>query len=263
MSISLENQIVIITGASSGIGKETAFAFARKKAKIVIAARREDKLKEIADEIQKSGGQVLIVKTDVAKFEDCENLIKTTLNKWGRIDILVNNAGWGVHASVEDTPIQDMKDIIDTNLMGPFYLMKLVLPIMKKQGSGHIINVSSVIGRRGIGMSSAYCTTKFALIGLTESLQVELRGTPVHASTICPGLTNTDFGNNMREPTQREKKNVWENGAPAIKVAQAIVRCAQKPKREVYITLRDHTMVLINALFPGFIECILAMYRKR
>jgi short-subunit dehydrogenase len=217
----------------------------------------------LADEIKKNGTKVLIVKTDVSKQDDVGNLVNTTLNIYGRIDILVNNAGWGVHASVEDTPVKDMKDIFDTNFMGPFNAMKLILPIMKKQRSGHIMNVSSVIGRRGIGYSSAYCATKFALIGLTESLQVELRNTPVRASIICPGLTDTDFGVNMREPTKREKKNVWATGVPATKVANAIVRCAKKPKREVYISLQDRGIVFVNTLCPGFMEYVLSKYRRK
>ncbi len=263
MSYPIENKVVIITGASSGIGRETALAFAQEKAIVVLAARREDKLLEIASQIQNNGGQVLIVKTDVSKLTDVENLIKTTIDRFNRIDILVNNAGWGIHASVKDTPIQDMKDIFDTNLMGPFYTMKSVLPIMKNQKSGHIINVASVIGRRGMGMSGAYCSTKFALIGLTESLQVELHNKPIHASIVCPGLTNTDFGVNMREPVRTTKKNIWENGVPSAKVAHAIVRCAQKPKREVYITWYDHAMVYVNTLFPGFIEYLLTRYRGK
>ena len=263
MTNSLENKVVIVTGASSGIGKETALAFAKEKSIVVLASRNLDKLTPLADEIKKMGAKVLVVKTDVSNQDDIQNLVNTTLNMYGRIDILVNNAGWGIHASVEDTPVKDMKDIFDTNFMGPFYAMKLILPIMKKQSSGHIMNIASVIGRRGIGFSSAYCATKFALIGMTESLQVELRNTPIHASNICPGLTDTHFGVNMREPIYRNKKNVWKNGVPSSKVANAIVRCAKKPKREVYISLQDRGIVFVNTLCPGFMEFVLSKYRKK
>lgn len=263
MSISLQDKVAVITGASSGIGKETALAFAREKSTVVLASRNEQKLKELAEEIKNENANVLVIKTDVSKQEDIENLVKKTMDTYGKIDILVNNAGFGIHASVEDTPVKDMQDIVDTNFMGPYYAMRLVVPIMKKQGFGRIMNVSSVIGKRGIGFSSAYCASKFALIGLTESVQVELRNSPVKVSTICPGLTDTNFGFNMREPVRESKENTWANGVPALKVARAIVRCAKNPKREVYISWYDHAMVYVNALCPGFIEWILSIYRQK
>jgi len=263
MAYELKDKVVIITGASSGIGKATAWEFAREKAIVILASRKEEKLQELAEEIKKIGSQILVVKTDVSLSGEIEHLVNITLEKYGRIDILVNNAGFGNHSAVEDTPIQDMKDVLDTNLLGPFYAMRLVIPIMKKQGYGRIINISSVIGRRGIGFSGAYCASKFGLIGLTESTQVELRGSPVKICTVCPGLTDTDFGFNMREPVRQTKENVWAKGVPAKKVARVIVRCVKKPKREIYISWYDHAMVYVNALFPGFIEFILGIYRQK
>ena len=253
MSINLENKVVIITGASSGIGKATALAFAKENASVVLAARREDRLQELVNEIQNTGGKALVVKTDISKAEEVENLIQKTLNKFGRIDILINNAGFGVIALVEETSIQDMRDIVDTNLMGPFYTMRLAIPLMKKQGYGHIINISSVIGRIGTRWNSAYCATKFGLIGLTESALVESIGTPIHVSTICPGLTDTEIGLVKRDPKNHIQNNIWAHGVSAEKVARKIVHCAKYPKSEVYISWKERFLIFINSLSPALI----------
>jgi short-subunit dehydrogenase len=259
---SLKDKVVIITGASSGIGKETALLFALAGANVVLIARHEDKLQEVVSEIISYGGRAWGIVTDVADSTALEHMINKVIERYQQIDILVNNAGFGMLGSVEQTPLNEFRRIMETNLVGVFYLCQLVLPIMKKQGAGHIMNVASVIGRRATADSSAYCASKFGLIGFTESMQVEAIGTPVKISIINPGLTNTPFPRGMSNPANRNPGNSWSHGVSPVKVAKAILRCALHPRREVYITWYDRLLILINGLFPGLISSLLSLYRK-
>ena len=262
MHSKLKDKVIIITGASSGIGKETALVFAFAGAHVILVARREDKLQEVVAEIIRHGGHAWGIATDVADSTALEHMINKVMERYQRIDILVNNAGFGLLGSVEQTPLSEFRKIMETNLFGVFYLCQLVLPIMKKQGAGHIMNVASVIGRRATGNSSAYCASKFALIGLTESMQVEAIGTPIKISIINPGLTNTPFPSGMSNPANRNLGNSWSHGVSPVKVAKAILRCALHPRREIYITWYDRLLIIINSLSPGLITWLLSIYRK-
>jgi short-subunit dehydrogenase len=262
MGISLKNKVAIITGASSGMGKEIALMMAKKGAIPVLVARRMEKLLEIQAAIEKSGGEAFTIPADITKTEEVDQLFEKVIEKYGRLDILVNNAGFGMICLLEDIPLQDFHDIVNTNLVAPFYLCKKALPLMKKQGNGHIINISSVIGRRGMPHNSAYCATKFGLIGLTESLRVENMGTPVKISLVNPGLTNTEFKTGVRNPARLTIKDTWQYGAPASKVAKAVIRCAKHPRREVYISWYDRFLIFFNSLFPGTLEHMLVLYRR-
>lgn len=221
--------MVIITGASRGIGKATSVLFAEKGAKVVLAARDLQDLEKTAEEIKKKNksAEYLTVITDVTKEGDIKNLIKTTLNKFARIDILVNNAGLGINKSVAEFTTQDWDLTLDTNLKGPFLISREVLPIMIKQREGQIVNISSGAGKNPIKNYAAYCASKFGLIGFSESLALEVRNYNIKVSLLLPGTTATHFGNKKREYVGLRPKN----SLLSKEVAEAVLTLAtQEPQ---------------------------------
>ena len=143
----LKNRVVVITGASSGIGRETALAAGRQQASVVLAARRKGRLEEVAREIEKHGGKALVVAADVTKLSDVKNMINAAVAQFGKIDVSINNAGIGIYAAMEEITADQMEKIWRTNFMGTFYAIQESLPLMKKHGSGHIITISSMVER--------------------------------------------------------------------------------------------------------------------
>ena len=194
-----KGKVVIVTGASSGIGRATALAFARAGAHVALGARREDRLREVADEIRALGSEAFPVRTDVARREDVERLVGTALERWGRVDVLVNNAGFGHYARVEDIADEDMRALLDVNFFGTLYGIQAVLPHMRARGAGHIVNVSSVAGRQGFPFHGGYAAAK-------------------HVARDPYGLEPAPVG-------------VVQS---ADHVAKAIVRCVRRPVSEVY-----------------------------
>lgn len=262
MGKNLENSVAIITGASSGIGRETATLFARKRVKVVLAARREDKLEEVAREINRLEGETLIIPTDVSDQTQVERMVGKALERFGRIDILVNNAGFSQFASIEETTSDDMREIIGVNLMGTFYSTKAVLPQMRKQGSGHIINISSVAGKRSFPFLGAYCATKFAMNAISEALRIELTGTGIYVSLVYPVTTKTEFFDVMKNRTGRRFEPPGMFTQSAYQVADAIVKCAENPKLEVLPFPLARLLIVINAIAPGILDFILRRYYK-
>ncbi len=207
--ISVQDKVVIITGASRGIGQVTALLFAEKGAKVVLAARDQKDLGKTAEEIKKKNKRVefLAVVTDVTQEADIKNLVKSSLDKFGRIDILVNNAGIGINKPVVEFTTQDWDLTLDTNLKAPFLISREVLPIMIKQKGGQIINISSGAGKNPIKNYAAYCASKFGLIGFSESLALEVRNYNIKVSLLLPGTTATYFGDKKREYAGPRPKN--------------------------------------------------------
>ena len=248
----LRGAVVAVTGASAGIGRACAFAFAREGARLALAARRVDRLQEIASALPSS--EVLVHATDVADAAQVRSFVDAIVARFGRLDVLVNNAGFGVRGSVEDTPEEDYRRLMEANYYGTVYGCRAAIPIMKRQGSGVIINISSIVGHRSLPGGAAYAATKAAQVSLTESLRVELRGTGVHACSVHPVGTSTEFG----EVAQRESPG--RSGGPvgpqqtAEQVADAIVRCARRPKPEVYPHLLSRGLVALNAIAPGIVD---------
>jgi NAD(P)-dependent dehydrogenase (short-subunit alcohol dehydrogenase family) len=245
----LAGQVVIVTGASSGIGRETALSFAREKARVVLAARRTDRLEAVANEIRDLGAEALDLPTNVSDRDQVEALIRRSVDRFGRVDILVNNAGSGLFALVEETSPEDMEAILRVNLLGPFYGIHAALPIMQRQGSGHIINVASVIGKRGVPLYGAYCASKFALVGLSESLRCEVARSGIAVSVICPVGTATEFFDAAKDPRGRQLGPKPPVQSPAH-VARAIIRCAKSPRAETIVFSPARLLVILNAFSP-------------
>src|SRR5499427_6321657 len=189
----LEGQVVIITGASAGIGEQAARRLARGGARVVISARRRDRLDSLEQEIRAAGGKALAVAADVTSADDRARLVDLTVRTFGRIDGLVNNAGYGVRGPIEIVPLEDIRRNFETNVFSLIGLSQLVIPIMRKQRSGRIINISSVAGRIARPLSSVYDSTKHALEALSDGMRGELAPFGIKVVVVEPGFILTEF----------------------------------------------------------------------
>ncbi|MDO8127797.1 MAG: SDR family oxidoreductase [Candidatus Brocadiales bacterium] len=188
------NRVAIITGASRGIGKACAEAFFKEGYKLVLFARNAALLASVVAVLEDKGAQVLSINGDVRNPEDVRHAVEDAKKRFGRIDVLVNNAGVAYGPiPLTDFPEEQWHETIDTNLTALYYWIKAVLPLMKEQGSGIIINVSSMAGKQGFGGFAAYCASKFGVIGLTESVAEEVKGYGIKVVALCPGGVHTDM----------------------------------------------------------------------
>ncbi|MBI4174477.1 MAG: SDR family oxidoreductase [Candidatus Aenigmarchaeota archaeon] len=188
----IENKVVVITGSSSGLGMEMAKVLSTKNNKIIICSRDESGLKNVCEEIAQKGGKCSYYKVDVTNRLQVSEFINKILKSDGKIDILINNAGYASRLNkLEDISYEDLEKNFETNIYSIFSILKCVVPAMKKQKNGMIINVSSMAGKRGVPNLSAYSASKFAVVGLTQSLAKELKDTNILSITLCPGGMNT------------------------------------------------------------------------
>ncbi len=194
----MHGRVVAITGASAGIGRATAEHCAAEGAAVVLSARRADRLEEIVRAIASRGGRALAVPGDVTREDDMDALVARAVEAFGAIDVMVCNAGIGYHGPLDETPPAAMRRIVDVNLMGTLYAAASAMRAFRRQGRGHIIAVSSIVGRRGVGGSGIYAATKAAQLAFIESLRAEFVGTPFRASVIFPVVTDTEFHDDDR-----------------------------------------------------------------
>ncbi|HJZ13134.1 MAG TPA: SDR family NAD(P)-dependent oxidoreductase [Acidobacteriota bacterium] len=258
----LQNKVVVITGASSGIGRETALALGREKCRLVLAARRQEKLESVRRQVEEAGGKAVVAPADVSRNSDVEELVKTALVQFGRIDVLINNAGSGLLATLEETTPEQMERIWRTNFLSTFTAIRSVLPVMKKQGSGHIVTVSSIAGRRATPLQAAYCASKFAQAGLMESLRIELRGSRVRCTTIFAGPTDTEFLTALENPGKRSAR-YHGKVLPAAAVASRIVEALRNPKSEIITQRFGRALLVLNALTPSAVDWMVTRFVKR
>lgn len=252
-----ENKVVVITGASSGIGKACAVRFAQLGAKLVLAARNETSLKEVVEELKTAYGiQALAVPCDVSKEEDCARLIKEAISGFSRIDILVNNAGISMRALFKDLDLSVLKTLMDVNFWGMVYCCKYALPhLLDSRGS--VVGVSSIAGYRGLPGRTGYSSSKFAMNGFLESLRIENLKTGLHVLLACPGFTSSNIrntaldnaGNQQGETSMQEEKMM-----SAEEVAFRIVEGVQKKKRTLIMTRQGKLAVFLNKFFPSWVD---------
>ena len=256
-------RVAIVTGASSGIGMHTALAFAKRGYAVVLAARRLEKLQEVAEACQAAGSRdaPLVVPTDVADRQQVQAMVNKAVEKFGRIDVMVNNAGFGQFGRVHELSDEQIRAIFDVNFFGVFYGCKAVVPVMRRQRSGHIFNVSSVIGKRATPFHGAYCATKFAVIGLTEALRVEMAPFNVRVTCVCPALTATEFFEKSRGGRSTQSRYVRpESMTQPEKVARKIARTVGRRKPELVFTAGGRFLAVLGALWPAAADRIMKFY---
>ncbi|MDP6637543.1 MAG: SDR family NAD(P)-dependent oxidoreductase [Phycisphaerae bacterium] len=256
-------KVAIITGASSGIGMETAFALVRRGYAVMLAARREDRLEQVAQRCREisAGAAADVAVTDVSDRKAVERLVDGTIEKFGRVDVMVNNAGGGMFGRVHELPESEVRDLFDVNFYGVLYGCQAVAPIMVAQRSGHIFNVSSVIGKRGTPFHGAYCASKFAVCGLTDSMRVEMKPYGVKVTNVCPTLTATEFFDHSRmAPRAQSKYESPGKMMPASRVGRKIAATVGKSKPELVFSVGGKFLVTLSTIWPRAVDWMMKIY---
>lgn len=249
-------KVIIVTGASSGIGKACAIRFANKNTAVVMAARNIETLNQAAAEIKKITPHVLEIVCDVAKEKDCQNLINETINTFGKIDILINNAGISMRAIFEELDIEVFKKVMDINFYGTVYCTKYALPYLLKT-KGTVVGVSSIAGYVGLPARTGYSASKFAMQGFLEALRTENLNTGLHVLVACPGFTASNIRNTALKADggiQIESPREEEKMMSAEQVAEAIFKAVKQRKRTLILTFEGKMAVFLSKFFPKLIS---------
>lgn len=252
----MKDKVVIITGASSGIGLATAWEFSRLGAKVILAARSTELLQNIETEIKNAGFEAYAITTDVTHEEECRKLVEATIEKYGRLDILVNNAGISMRALFRDVNIDVLKKLFDVNFWGAVHCTKYALPhLIRNRGS--VVGVSSVAGFVGLPGRTGYSASKYALHGFLETLRIENLKNGLHVLIMCAGFTKSDIrkkaltANGSQQgftPREEEKMMLPED------VAKAIARAVSRKRNYVILTLEGKMTALVKRIAPRFLE---------
>ncbi|MCY7335757.1 MAG: SDR family oxidoreductase [Chamaesiphon sp.] len=253
----IEQQVVAVVGASSGIGRETALQFAKRNAKVVVSARTESGLASLVDEITALGGDTIAIPADVAEFEQVKSIVDRTIDRYGRLDTWVHAAGTGIIAPFEQVTPEEFKRVIDVNLMGSVYGAMVAMPHLRQTGRGAFIAVSSVEARRSMPLQSAYSASKHGMEGFLDSLRSELKqeGFPISITNILPSVINTPFYNKART-----KLGVMPTGIPPYYqpslVAEAILHAAENPTRDMIVGDVGRVIDLLQKLVPDLTDTL-------
>lgn len=252
----MKDKVVVITGASSGIGRALAFAFGRKGARIAICARKADALKAVSDELSQAGVDVFALTADVSVEQDVKQFIDQTVAHFGRLDILINNAGISMRSMLIDTDPAVIRKVMDVNFMGTVYATRYALPYIQ-QTKGSIVGISSIAGYRGLPVRSGYSASKFAMNGFLEAVRTELLHTGVHVLTACPGFTTSnirvsalDAHGQAKGETMRDEANMMS----AEECADHILQAVKDRKRELILTTQGKLTVFVNKWLSGLAD---------
>lgn len=250
----LQGQVVVVTGASMGIGEAIAKLFAEEGANVVLSSRSKERIEAARARIGNLE-RSLAVPCDVSDPAQAKALLQTTIDRFGRVDVWVNNAGFGLVDSIERMDMNACRKMFDTNLFGAIQCIQNVIPVMRQQGSGCIVNVSSVAGFIGVPYMAAYGATKHALNCISRATRIELAGTGVRILNVCPGFVDTQFSANAVRGADRKKMRAAnQRGIPAEQVARATLRGYLGKKREVVVPRFYNLVVLAYRMFPSVIE---------
>ena len=251
----IKGKVVIVTGASSGIGEAAAREFGREGAKVVLAARRVDKLEALAKEIEALGSQMLVVQADLSKLEDIQKMVSNTLQTFGRIDVLVNNAGFGRLDWLENLdPVEDIQAQINVNVMGVIQTTRQVLPVMIQQRSGSIINMCSMAGLVGTPTYTIYAASKHAVHGFSEALRREVKPWGIDVSLIYPGGVVTEFSQHAGIKRKTNATTPKFMLLTAEQVGKAVVKLVRRPRRMWIIPWLWSVTVFLNRFLPDVVD---------
>lgn len=264
---------VLITGASQGIGKAIALLFAQKGYDVVLAARQADRLNAVAEEIRAKGRDALVIPTDVSDREQVEALVEKALASCDHIDVLINNAGICMSGPVENTTLDDWRKILDVNLWGYIYTINALLPYFLERQAGTIVNVGSFGGKAPLPLMTPYCTSKYAVTGLTETLRLELEPKGIQVCGVHPGVTSSAFlersifrGQDEQETNERRRQMQQVIESPLTstpeEVAQAVWHVVQHPKAE-FVVGAASAAIAAHRLFPSLTNWLLGQSLKR
>jgi short-subunit dehydrogenase len=257
-------KVVVVTGASSGIGQAAARAFARAGARVVLAARRAERLDDLADEIQTAGGEALAVPTDLEDRSQIERLVARTLAAFGRIDVLANIAGWGKYDWIEEFTPDELRRQYEVNVVAMAELIRQVVPAMRRQRSGHILNMSSYASRIGIPPLTIYASTKYAVEGLSDGLRRELAPWGIRVSRVHPSaVPGTEFNQQAAGRGGIQYRSLPIGRVSKETVANALVRLVERPRREIFLGRLYEVGVWVNRHFPMLLDWGSALWVRR
>lgn len=257
----IAGKVVIVTGASAGIGEVTALEFAFVGAKVVLAARRFERLQKLAETIRAAGGIALPVRTDLTVIEQIRNLVQVTLSTFGRIDVLANIAGAGHYDWFEELSSENLREHYDVNVIGLAELTREVLPSMKAQHSGYILNMCSYASRISVPPLTVYASSKYAVEGLTDGLRRELIPWGVKVIRIHPsGVTGTEFKEKASRDGGIRYKSSNIGTVSREKVARALVRLVEHPRRSLFLGRLYDIPVMMNRQLPWLVDWIMSIW---
>ena len=254
----INQQVVALIGASSGIGRETAIRFAKRGAKVVVSARNEGALRSLADEIHHEGGETLVIPADVAEFEQVKAVADRAVEEYGSLDTWVHLSGVGLYATFDQMEPEEFKRVMDVNLMGQVYGAMVALPHLKREGRGALIHISSVEAKRSAPFHSAYAAAKHGIDGFLELLRMELKhdGWPISVTNVMPAAINTPFFS-----SSRTKLGVKPRGFPPIyqpnTVADVVLYAAEHPTREIVAGGAGKVMLLTQRISPRLMDTLM------
>ncbi len=256
----INQQVVAVIGASSGIGRVAALEFAKRGAKVVVSARTQSGLNSLVDEIRQSGGEAMAVPADVAVFEQVQAIADKTVEWYGRLDTWVHLAATAVIGPFEQVTPEEFKRVIDVNFMGQVYGAKVALPYLRREGRGALIHVSSLEGRRSLPLQSSYSASKHALEGFLDSLRVELQheGVPISVTNLMPATINTPFYNKARTKLGVQPTGVPPYYQPEL-VAKAILHVAEHPTRDIIVGDVGRALDIMQKISPQFLDWVLQL----
>jgi len=257
------SRVIAITGASAGIGRATALRLARDGAALAICARRADRLDAVAVEITRAGGQALPIVADVTRADDMNRLVARSVERFGRLDVMMCNAGFGIAGAIDDIAPDQMQKLMDINYTGTYHAARAALPLFRRQGSGHLIIVSSIVGKRGVPFMGAYSATKFAQVGLAECMRSELVGSKIHVSVVFPVSTDTEFFEVMMRETGAPITPAIGPRQSVATVADAIARAIERPVPEIFPHAGSRALVILNALAPGVCDRVVKRFGRK
>ena len=262
--IQLPGKVVVITGASMGIGEAIAKIFADGGARVMLLSRDAERAEAARGRIGHPE-RTLGLACDVRNREEIDRVVGLTLHHFERIDVWINNAGHGILDSVASVDMAACRETFETNFFGALEAMQAVIPVMKRQGSGTIINISSVAGHIPLPFHAVYSATKFAMNAIGKAARIELTSSGINVLTVCPGYVRTAFGANaVKGAEQKQVRPAQVRGITAERVAKAVFRGYSKQKREVVVPWTMHPVIKIYQLFPGLVEwSMMKMARER